>query len=242
MVADGVEGVGAVAAIQRASPAFAFDDGGTVTIALFVLALRQRRLLGGGIREQQHIGHVLAALAGSGLLWQRCPAQSLQHFENDLGFRNRFVGLAIGGKGVEDRADPGTESGQLVAIQTLPSVRLLDAFAQKILGEQLALHGSPPVYPVRLEPIGARVRLPGLEADCELGRRLHIPTRLSVGLVPFPAAETVFLPKFCRGYGRRSPDDLPAPQRSRYSQVCSKPTASVCSRLLCRSLSSMTIF
>jgi hypothetical protein len=35
--------------------------------------------------------------------------------------------------------------GQFGGVQTIPGVRFLDAFPQKILGEQLALHGLLPV-------------------------------------------------------------------------------------------------
>ena len=125
-------------------------------VALLVPAFRQRRLLGGGVREQQHIRHVLAALAGRRLLRQRGPTEGFQHRENDLGFRNRFVGLAISGKRAEDRLDPGAESSQIVGVQAFPGVGFLDAFPQKILGQQLTLHGSRPVYSLTF-PYPARV-------------------------------------------------------------------------------------
>jgi hypothetical protein len=114
-----------------------------VAVTAVVARFGQRRLLGRGVGKQQGVGHFLASLAGGIDLRQMqiAPAELGQHLVDDQLFGLRFVDRRFGVDAGVNLAQSGAKAGQRIVGQRRVGRRLANAAMEKILGEQLALHG-----------------------------------------------------------------------------------------------------
>lgn len=135
--------VACIAAVKRAQPALAFDDGVAVAKALVGAWLVQRGLAGVGTGEQQGIGHIGAA-AGIGLLLrQQMPAERLQHRHDQFDLGLRLVEGGVAANVGVDALQLFGESSELHRVQVPPRRGAADALLDEVLGKQGAVHGGP---------------------------------------------------------------------------------------------------
>ena len=137
------------AAIQWAPPALGLDDREAELVALPFLGEAVGAVLRRVVREQQAVGHVLAAVSGEVLLAKmRRPPELSKDRPDQIVFGLAFIGRLRHWEAVENVTGGGFEGVERVGVKFPPVVQTSDRIAKEIVGEETSLEWGSDAHPL----------------------------------------------------------------------------------------------